>query len=391
MGYVDSTNGGWAEQEDRESRSRDSGRNNDSDNSYNRLEPDHPAYNPSGEQLSDNDREGWREHDSGNGYTSTKDRMNSHLNRYGRDQGYTNSFNSYSRSSISSVARAGRGSLVGRSQSEPRTLTGQKIGEGLLANMTQKYSAFNKSNYNPQGPMSRIPDPRNPNALNHQNFKYYEQLAEQDFIADKNRRTIGNTAGGMGASTAAEAVAGLIGGGAGRQIAGALTGLASSNAGGIANAVAGKSNRNDLNATQKAMYDSAYNSRDGYFKTKDGAFDTWDNAARSALGSAADIVTQNPLGTGSAIANIMNENAALEKTIKTFGTREGEHYLKEKRDKIRQAGIEDAKRRKEDEANQGILSTIISRANQYNSDGHKKPPYYAIPSIQNLWNNITVK
>lgn len=345
---------------------------------------------------------GWKEYDSKDRearskdreYINTKERMDNHLSRYGSDKDYTKSFNDYSRSSISSLARSTRGNLAGNSQSNPKsttTLTGEKIENELLAKMTHRNSVFNPIDKNVQGPMSRISDPRNPNALNHQNFKYYEQLAEQDFIADKNRRTIGNTAGGIGASTAAETVAGLIGGGTGKQIAGAVAGLASSNAGDIANAVIGKSNRNNLNATQKAMYDSAYNPRDSYFKTKDGAFDTWDNAARSLIGGAVDFATKNPMGSGSSIANVINENAALEKTINKFGTREGGYYLKEKANKIKQASIQDALQRKAEDSKQGILSSMSKKINQNPSSIHQKTPYYAIPAIQNLWNNITVK
>ncbi|HDR1137426.1 TPA: hypothetical protein QB301_001229 [Pasteurella multocida] len=343
---------------------------------------------------------GWKEYDSKDReartndreYISTRDRMNNHLSRHGSDKDYTRSFNDYSRSSISSLARTTRGNLAGVNQERKTTLTGQKIENGLLANMSNRYSVFNPVDDDIKGPISRIPDHRNPNALNSQNFKYYEQLAEQDFIKDKKRSTMGNTAGGIGASTVAEMAAGLIGGGTGKQIAGAVAGLATSNAGDIANAIVGKGNRDNLNKIQKTMYDSAYTTRDNYFKTKDGAFDTWDNAARSALGGAVDFVTKNPLGAGSTIANVMNENAALEKTLRRFGSKEGDFYLRENAEKIRQARLEDVLRRKDDESNKkGILSAMSHNLHSQSNSIHQKTPYYAIPAIQNLWNNIKVK
>ncbi|HHE3605636.1 TPA: hypothetical protein ACPDW5_001493 [Pasteurella multocida] len=92
---------------------------------------------------------GWKEYDSkereaktnDREYISTRDRMNNHLSRYGSAKDYTRSFNDYSRSSISSVARTTRGNLAGNSQSNPKsttTLTGQKIEDGLLASSALK-------------------------------------------------------------------------------------------------------------------------------------------------------------------------------------------------------------------------------------------------------------
>ncbi|HII3690496.1 TPA: hypothetical protein ACY37W_002393 [Pasteurella multocida] len=95
---------------------------------------------------------GWKEYDSKDReartndreYISTRDRMNNHLSRHGSDKDYTRSFNDYSRSSISSLARTTRGNLAGNSQSNPKSttaLTGQKVDDGLLASSSLKNRA----------------------------------------------------------------------------------------------------------------------------------------------------------------------------------------------------------------------------------------------------------
>lgn len=477
MGYVDSTNGGWAEQEDRESRSRGSHRDNDSDKPSTRLEPDHPAYSPAGERLSDNESGGWKEHDSGHRYTNTHDRMNNHLNRYNSNQGYARSSNSYSRSSISSAARATRSGLSGRAQIDPKstTLTGQKVEDGLLASSSlrnrseprvfndhhsqaarefqDKYGftdpseleGFKKDTYKHRdvagwdnNTASTIDVDVNKSFLNTGHSFADQGKKEQDRhvtsyldnidqkVADRrvgnytsddykkgfikgevarvgniNRENlisglanvIGTPLSNKAANTAFKALNGGKRGILGAMAAGVGTQIAVSS-GAEKLSHLGNKPLSNVSELEKASFEHGY---DDMRKNLDSRRGFVGDALHNGAVMMTGIATQNPFAaTGVDVGiNILRDDRNLNEYLSRHQHipeyKELHEQRKRQKERADLAREEEKKYKNEHRSSHGVLSAIANKVKPDNSVSHQRPPYYAIPSIQNLWNNITVK
>ncbi|WP_424410093.1 hypothetical protein [Pasteurella sp. PK-2025] len=398
--------------------------------SSNRLEPTHPAYNPvGGESVSDEGRSGWEEHESGNGYVNTNDRMNNHLNRYGADKGYTNSFNE-GRGAISSAIASTRQFLSATKDDHAKKVAPLTGGgsAGLLANNIQSREQirdFNnqirdfvrQNNFKDENDLRQQVEKRfGFGALEYHNLQ--DQIKELrdtpfstfqsqyrgsalDTIENRPRDIAGNFVGqhigGLGAGAVTNAlakvnpVAGVVGG----SILSALSGRA----GTIYNNIENENRVSSLNNTLKQA--NALGRERGERELERNKSKILSGLeAVSSIGSFVPAVAPvaSVIGLG---ANWANTEHSVSNSLKNLS------YDPEARSRYEARVARHEKRtREEKEFEQtygknndggGILATLSHRLNHLANQKPKeqpKPldvPYYGIPSIENLWGKVKVK
>ncbi|TDF37777.1 hypothetical protein [Histophilus somni] len=406
MGFINDAGGGTARNIRDIDRDRDRDRDRGRNNSYDTKSLDNLAKAiHDGSYKGKNDSRWSRGKD---GYSSFGSHRNHDDNYSSYSSNYAGSY-SKGKSAIGSAVQNHR-NLVANSPSDlkSKTLTGENVDDGLLSsNQNKQYSPIDYAEMykngprhpiekatlgkREMGPMSRIA-PEDPHANSYQNYRYVQSLANKDWIEDTQRSIAGNAVGGISSSGVANAVAGAVGGGLGRAVAGAVAGIAASNAGDLANMAVGKANKEGLTDEQKAMYDQVFSQRKDYFDKRRRSFDSFGNGIATVLGTGVDIASKGlTMGAGSTIADAYKNNSALEKTLENFDSPENRQFLKERQEAYKRAREEDAKRRKADGSNKGILYNMTKRLQPQEEPQEPTLPYYAIPALTNLWNNVIVK
>ena len=330
---------------------------------------------------------GWSEHESGGGYESTRDRMDRHLSRYGKDESYTSAFNERNssgwgggRSAISGAVNNTRSSI---GSSKHNSLT-----NNALAQVTNS-SASVKGPYSPNIDSNYTPNIFDKYAT--ENFQHVQNIAARDFRVDANRATVGNAIGGMYSQPVTESIVSKATS-PGKAALGLAAGALMGKVGDVANSVVGQQNRSALSKAGQAMYDGAYQAFSG---RKDAHRDDLEDNVRGVVAGVLDAFT-NPIGAFSTMNSIYSENKALMDTIEDFKDVPEFQSYKDGR------SAASAKARAERKANRstfgngesqiksGILNTMYKRATGVNSSRNQNL-INAIPTLTNFWKNITIK
>ena len=321
---------------------------------------------------------GWSEHDSGDGYESTRDRMDRHLSRYGKDESYTNAFNDRNssgwgggRSAISGAVNNTRSSI---GSSKHNSLT-----NNTLAQVTNP-SASVKGSYSPNIDPNYTPNIFDKYAA--ENFQHAKNIAAHDFIKDTNRTTALNAIGGMYSQPVAEGIISKATS-PGKALMGVAAGALIGKIGDAANAVAGQQSRDSLSKEGRAMYDGAYGT---YTSQKNAHRDDLEDKARGFIAGAVDALT-NPIGAFSSLNSIYSDNKALIDTATVFkDVSEFQSYMDGRQNRGYQSLGDGSK-----EEPKGILGVMHKRANQSVNSSNNQRLINAIPTLTNFWKNITIK
>lgn len=342
MRNVDSTNGGWAEQEDRDRRDND--RNSGNDGSYGRTWNDRLA----------NNNFGFGGKDRGGHYQSNQDTISSRYN--GAISGAVNNV----RSSIASTKH--------------NSLTNNTLAQVINPSASLK------------GPYSPNIDPNySPNIFDKyaaENFQHAKNIAAHDFIKDTNRTTALNAIGGMYSQPVAEGIISKATS-PGKALMGVAAGALIGKIGDAANAVAGQQSRDSLSKEGRAMYDGAYGT---YTSQKNAHRDDLEDKARGFIAGAVDALT-NPIGAFSSLNSIYSDNKALIDTAKDFkDVSEFQSYMDGRQNRGYQSLGDGSK-----EEPKGILRKMHEQAIQGVNSSRNQNLINAIPTLTNFWKNITIK
>ncbi|STO53823.1 Uncharacterised protein [Canicola haemoglobinophilus] len=150
----------------------------------------------------------------------------------------------------------------------------------------------------------------------------------------------------------------------------------------------------DVSALDKASFRHGY---EDLRRNLDERRSSLGNFAHNAAVTAAAVGSQSPfIATGiDAGINVLRDDLNLKEyfsrhqNIPEYG-----NYLKEKEEKIAKAVAEDAERRKLDGSgreDKGILNSMSKRLKPAKEPQQPTLPYYAIPALTNLWNNVIIK
>lgn len=370
MGHVDSTNGGWAEQEDRDSRAAD--RNNGNDGSYNRTWNDRLA----------NDRFGY-----GGLYN---ERTADTFGRYSSSSSARNSISGAVNNVRSSVASAKHNTLTNNALASPSVKVEDSYHRNVLKD-TPYEDAFGKflNNMRNSAPPAN-PSPSAAIGINGRN------LAQRDFLGLTERKEGLNT---FGTVTSAMLGAAVPAKNAVQAVGKMVAGKALNNAGNIVNNVDDLRSKtlNSLSSIEDKM---AYNYEMN--KLEDELADRL-NSPRNKLGrglaTAGSLVASFSLpGVGSIFGAGLNSGVKSYQTMSSIRDMAKEKNREALQQSLaeRDARIEQAQRERElnrsmkngGKSMGGILDTMSARVNQNELD---LEPINAIPTLTNFWKNVYIK
>lgn len=350
-----------------------------------------------------NGRGGWREDDSNKNYTSTTDRMNRHLDLYGKNNGYTNNFNN--------TFRNGDSSGGNRSSSESgfsgRSAISQSIGSHYQSNAAassafsgDKRSLTNGSfgrDVTKNAPYSARQDWDNINALTPKDRirDIAHHYAGESLSREHKGNAIGSVVSSIVGSTleptsTAEAIASV-----GAQLGLTKTGTA-------ADALLNKEDKilGRMTPGQKAVYQTeSQKVKDAFSEDMDSwgsKLKGWGATALGFVGGAATGgVGTAPIGTAAkVIADNSRYNSAMQYAADKVNSPVLNEMIIEDKAKKAQAMKDWEQMRKiagnTEYVGQGILGTMQQRAKVKNGQYKEEENYSSIPQLVNLWNNISV-
>lgn len=353
-------------------------------------------------------RGGWREDDSNENYTSTTDRMNRHLDSYGKNNGYTNNFNNTFRNGgfgggnrLSSESGFGGQSAISKSVNshyqsnankslsqynnpvvDQKNLTGGLFGKG---GVQAPYSARQDwDNINALTPKDRIRD-----IAHHYAGKSLSREHKGNTIGSVVSSIVGST---LEPTSMAEA------------IASGVTQLGLTKTGTAADALLNKEDKilGRMTPGQKAVYQTeSQKVKDAFSEDMDGwgsKLKGWGATALGFVGGAATGgVGTAPIGTAAkVIADNSRYNSAMQHAADKVNSPVLNEMIIEDKAKKAQAMKDWEQMRKmagnsEPIESQGILDRMQKQLGDNNGTKSSDSMVYKIPQLVNLWNNISIK
>lgn len=360
MRSVDSTNGGWAEQEDRDL--RESSRNDGGDGSsrYDRV---------------------WN------------DRLtNDKIGIEGRDSTKSSSYNAGSAYNYSS--QLGGRSAISRTIGEKyHSLASSQMTAAVPENdqKTLTGGLFGKSYSN--APYSDREDWDNVGFFT--SDERLRDIAHHNAMEDKTKKYAGDTVGNVVSTLMGDAGEPVSKGAA---IAQGITQLGVSKAGTIADKFKDKEKiLEKMTPSQRQAYRSNYHAAQNFY---DEDMDSFGSRFAGGLATAAGVIgyAANPalgsfVGTGAkTIVDGLRHNHALEHVAEKLNSPALKGEIANRKDAIARASKEDRERRAMDGSNEsykpGILGSMQQRLNPIKTENED---YNKIPQLINLWNNVSIR
>lgn len=361
-----------------------------------------------GYERANDSRGGWQEHESSDNYESTTDRMNRHLDSYGKNNGYTNNFNNTFRNSgfgggnrLSSESGFGGQSAISKSvNSHYQSNANKSLSQYNNPVVDQKNltgGLFGKGGV--QAPYSPRQDWENVNFFTSQDrlkdIAQHNTKASLDTAAKGN--IIGNHIGTMAGSFLEPTSLPTA-------IASGLGQLALSKAGSIADKVTnqGSPSFDKLTPSQKAAYTvESQKVRDAYQEDMSSPGSKFIGGLPTAAGILGGFVTGGLGGSffgaaGNAIANSQRHKSAMEYAGNKLNSNVINSELEEEAEKSKQGWKDWAAMRamagnSEPIESQGILDRMQKQLGANNGTKSSDNMVYKIPQLVNLWNNISIK
>lgn len=357
------------------------------------LSPNHPAYEPAGAERVSGSlsgvNEGWIEHESSKHYKNTADRMNEHLNKYGRDKSYTYTHNMIHRNEYKRAYQAGKTTekndeKKGISSSQAAatdSLTNNDLANEKDYSREQLEKEISQINLNT--PPSKIRE-----------LTIATELAKQQKIVDRNFMggLVGDAiATGVTPTNIYTAVGSkLVAPEAGKRI-GSWT--------------AERGTVLDGKQFTKAQYEAMVKAKKEFNSAINKEESTWGSKIAkyaAKVGTFALSVITGPVGAafGSAIGagvNHYNKTKAIEKVGNSLNNPYAKNWAKERNEGI-QRGIATDKHIRSyghskgySDNRAGILRAMSANPSQNQGTQIEDLPYYSIPNIDNLWNEVKIK
>lgn len=353
-------------------------------------------------------RGGWREDDSNENYTSTTDRMNRHLDSYGKNNGYTNNFNNAFRNGgfgsgnrLSSESGFGGQSAISKSvNSHYQSNANKSLSQYNNPVVDQKNltgGLFGKGGV--QAPYSPRQDWENVNFFTSQDR--LKDIAQHNTKASLDTAAKGNIVGNHFSTMAGSFIetASLP-----TAIASGLSQLALSKAGSIADKVTNQNSPSldKLTPSQKAAYTvESQKVRDAYQEDMSSPGSKFIGGLPTAAGILGGVVTGGLGGSffgaaGNAIANSQRHKSAMEYAGNKLNSNVINSELEEEAEKSKQGWKDWAAMRamagnSEPIESQGILDRMQKQLGANNGTKSSDNMVYKIPQLVNLWNNISIK
>lgn len=348
-------------------------------------------------------RGGWREDDSNKNYTSTTDRMNRHLDLYGKNNGYTNNFNNTFRNSDSSGGN--------RSSSESgfsgRSAISQSIGSHYQSNAAASSAVSGDRRSLTNGLFGRDVTKNAP-------YSARQDWDNVDFFTSKDRiRDIAHHYAGESLSrehngnVIGSVVSSIIGStleptSMAEAIASGVTQLGLTKAGTAADTLLNKEGEilGRMTPGQKAVYQTeSQKVKDAFSEDMDSLGSKLKGWGATALGFVGGAATGGvgtaPIGTA---AKVIADNSRYNSAMQHAADKVNSPVLNEMiiEDKVKKAqAMKDWEQMRKMAGNteyvgQGILGTMQQRAKVKNGQYKDEENYSSIPQLVNLWNNISV-
>lgn len=221
----------------------------------------------------------------------------------------------------------------------------------------------------------------------HQANSYVQGIVARDFYDRETRANALNMAGGI-----ATGLVGGIGGGAVKAITKGVGDLALNNAGDLVNSLHDSDNYKALPDNLKGLYKAHYQKLEKSVDESDDFSSSWGNAARSAIGTAVDVLSGGlTMGSGISMAKMINRNEAILDELAKTGHPEAHAILSERKAKIAEAMERDRERQKgERTGSVGILSHMKNGLKRNETYPELKSDY-GIPDLSYLWANYKVE
>ena len=360
-----------------------------------------------GYERANDSRGGWREDDSNENYTSTTDRMNRHLDLYGKNNGYTNNFNNTFRN-----GGFGGGNLGGGNGFSGQSAISKSVNSHYQSNANKSLSQYNNPVVDQknltgglfgkggvQAPYSPRQDWENVNFFTSQDR--LKDIAQHNTKASLDAEAKGNIVGNHISTMAGSFLepASLP-----TAIASGLGQLALSKAGSIADKVTNQSSPSldKLTPSQKAAYAvESQRVRDAYQEDMDSLRSKAIGVGGSIAGIIGGLATGGLGGSffgavGNAIANNQRHKSAMEYAGNKLNSNVINSELEEEAEKAKQgwkdwAAMREMAGNSEPIESQGILDRMQKQLGANNGTKSSDNTVYKIPQLVNLWNNISIK
>lgn len=361
-----------------------------------------------GYERANDSRGGWQEHESSDNYESTTDRMNRHLDSYGKNNGYTNNFNNTFRNGgfsggnrLSSESGFGGQSAISKSvNSHYQSNTNKSLSQYNNPVVDQKNltgGLFGKGGV--QAPYSARQDWDNINALTPKDR--IRDIAHHYAGESLSREHKGNAIGSVVSSIVGSTLEPTS---MAEAIASGVTQLGLTKTGTAADALLNKEDKilGRMTPGQKAVYQTeSQKVKDAFSEDMDGwgsKLKGWGATALGFVGGAATGgVGTAPIGTAAkVIADNSRYNSAMQHAADKVNSPVLNEMIIEDKAKKAQAMKDWAAMRamagnSEPIESQGILDRMQKQLGANNGTKSSDSMVYKIPQLVNLWNNISIK
>ena len=361
-----------------------------------------------GYERANDSRGGWQEHESSDNYESTTDRMNRHLDSYGKNNGYTNNFNNTFRNGgfsggnrLSSESGFGGQSVISKSvNSHYQSNANKSLSQYNNPVVDQKNltgGLFGKGGV--QAPYSPRQDWENVNFFTSQDR--LRDIAHHNTKESLDREGIGNAVGSqigtmIGSFTEPASMVGAIATGTAQ--------LGATKLGTVADSVLNKESQvlGKMTPGQRAIYNAeSQKVRDAYQEDMDSFGSKFKGGLATAAGIFGGFLTGGLGGSffgaaGNAIANSQRHKSAMEYAGNKLNSNVINSELEEEAEKSKQGWKDWADMRamagnSEPIESQGILDRMQKQLGANNGTRSSDNMVYKIPQLVNLWNNISIK
>lgn len=361
-----------------------------------------------GYERANDSRGGWQEHESSDNYESTTDRMNRHLDSYGKNNGYTNNFNNTFRNGgfsggnrLSSESGFGGQSAISKSvNSHYQSNANKSLSQYNNPVVDQKNltgGLFGKGGV--QAPYSARQDWDNINALTPKDR--IRDIAHHYVGESLSREHKGNAIGSVVSSIVGSTLEPTS---MAEAIASGVTQLGLTKTGTAADALLNKEDKilGRMTPGQKAVYQTeSQKVKDAFSEDMDGwgsKLKGWGATALGFVGGAATGgVGTAPIGTAAkVIADNSRYNSAMQHAADKVNSPVLNEMIIEDKAKKAQAMKDWAVMRamagnSEPIESQGILDRMQKQLGANNGTKSSDSMVYKIPQLVNLWNNISIK
>ena len=361
-----------------------------------------------GYERANDSRGGWQEHESSDNYESTTDRMNRHLDSYGKNNGYTNNFNNTFRNGgfsggnrLSSESGFGGQSAISKSvNSHYQSNANKSLSQYNNPVVDQKNltgGLFGKGGV--QAPYSARQDWDNINALTPKDR--IRDIAHHYVGESLSREHKGNAIGSVVSSIVGSTLEPTS---MAEAIASGVTQLGLTKTGTAADALLNKEDKilGRMTPGQKAVYQTeSQKVKEAFSEDMDGCGSKLKGWGATALGFVGGAATGGvgtaPIGTAAkVIADNSRYNSAMQHAADKVNSPVLNEMIIEDKAKKAQAMKDWEQMRKmagnsEPIESQGILDRMQKQLGANNGTKSSDSMVYKIPQLVNLWNNISIK